>query len=273
MNDLTFHCKCRISTTKFDLKSVIIKLKVREADISRLPSELIMDIIIPSYAVCFDELHLPYSWTYESGMTKLSHDKFVIVFIDDILIYSKNKKEHKEHLKQTLELLKKEELYAKFFKCEFWILKSCWVLTEDSLKGFQKVAKHDQNFTRRRLSMEWANKPEHISLLKQKLCMCTILALPEEIKEFIAYCDARRREWALTCAVVVRSQDLEPIFIMELSVTLFTDITRVCNTVRSKRVEHRQRRWKDEEPPLRVRPLSMTISLDISLMTDPKCSD
>ncbi|GKC30686.1 putative reverse transcriptase domain-containing protein [Tanacetum coccineum] len=58
-----------------------------------------------------------------SSVCKPYLDKFVIVFIDDILIYSKSKQEHEEHLKLILKLLKKEKLYAKFSKCEFWILK------------------------------------------------------------------------------------------------------------------------------------------------------
>nr|GEU71960.1 hypothetical protein [Tanacetum cinerariifolium]GEV35954.1 hypothetical protein [Tanacetum cinerariifolium] len=48
-------------------------------------------------------------------------DKFVIIFIDDILVYSKSKDKHEVHLRLVLELLKKEELYAKFSKCEFWL--------------------------------------------------------------------------------------------------------------------------------------------------------
>ena len=48
-------------------------------------------------------------------------DRFVIVFIDDILVYSKNSKEHEEHLRVVLETLRQEKLYAKFKKCEFWI--------------------------------------------------------------------------------------------------------------------------------------------------------
>ncbi|GKD48921.1 putative reverse transcriptase domain-containing protein [Tanacetum coccineum] len=54
-------------------------------------------------------------------------DKFVIVFIDDILIYSKSNEEHEIHLRMVLELLKKEKLYAKFSKCEFWLQEVCFL--------------------------------------------------------------------------------------------------------------------------------------------------
>jgi hypothetical protein len=46
-------------------------------------------------------------------------DKFVVVFIDDILIYPKNEKEHEEHMRLVLQKLREHELYAKFSKCEF----------------------------------------------------------------------------------------------------------------------------------------------------------
>nr|GFC05212.1 hypothetical protein [Tanacetum cinerariifolium] len=91
-------------------------------------------------------------------------DKFVIVFIDDILIYSKNKKEHEEHLRTILKLLKKEELYAKLSKREFWI---------------PKIAKPMTKLTQKKIKFEWGDKQEAaFQLLKQKLCSVPILALP-----------------------------------------------------------------------------------------------
>jgi hypothetical protein len=48
-------------------------------------------------------------------------DKFVVVFIDDILIYSKTEEEHEEHLRLVLHKLREHQLYAKFSKCDFWL--------------------------------------------------------------------------------------------------------------------------------------------------------
>jgi hypothetical protein len=51
----------------------------------------------------------------------LELDKFVVVFIDDILVYSKSEEEHAEHLRVVLTCLRDHQLYAKFSKCEFWL--------------------------------------------------------------------------------------------------------------------------------------------------------
>ena len=50
-------------------------------------------------------------------------DKFILIFIDDVLIYSKNEKDHEEHQRIVLETLRIEHLYAKFSKCKFWLSK------------------------------------------------------------------------------------------------------------------------------------------------------
>ncbi|GJV45508.1 putative reverse transcriptase domain-containing protein, partial [Tanacetum coccineum] len=131
-------------------------------------------------------------------------DKFVIVFINDILIYSKNKKEHEEHLKAIMELLKKEELYAKFSKCEFWLPKaSPKTPTEIQqflglagyyrrfIERFSKIAKSMTKLTQKGVKFDWGDKQEAaFQLIKKKLCSAPILALPKGSKDFIVYCDA-----------------------------------------------------------------------------------
>ncbi|GJZ06087.1 putative reverse transcriptase domain-containing protein, partial [Tanacetum coccineum] len=81
----------------------------------------------------------------------------------------RSKEEHAEHLKLILELLKKEELYAKFSKCEFWLSKVLLAITDD------------------------LSKKLHFNLLKQRLCSAPILALPEGSENFVVYCDASRK--------------------------------------------------------------------------------
>ncbi|GKB01869.1 putative reverse transcriptase domain-containing protein [Tanacetum coccineum] len=160
-------------------------------------------------------------------------DKFVIVFIDDILIYSKNKEEHEEHLKLILELLKKEELYAKFSKCEFWIPKvqflghvidskgihvdpakiesiKDWASPKSAteirqflglagyyrrfIEGFSKIAKPMTKLTQKNVKFDWGEKEEAaFQLIKQKLCSAPILALPKGSENFIVYCDASHK--------------------------------------------------------------------------------
>ncbi|GJS10499.1 putative reverse transcriptase domain-containing protein [Tanacetum coccineum] len=85
----------------------------------------------------------------------------------------RSKQEHEKHLKMILELLKKEVLYAKFSKCEFWIPKCLAGYYRRFIEGFSKIAKP-------------------MTKLTQKKINAPILALPEEAKIFIAYCEASK---------------------------------------------------------------------------------
>nr|GEU77922.1 putative reverse transcriptase domain-containing protein [Tanacetum cinerariifolium] len=109
--------------SKIDLRSGYHQLRVREEDIPKTAFrtryryykfQVIPFGLTNAPAVFMDLMN---------RVCKPYLDKFKIVFINNILIYSKNKQEHEEHLKLILELLKREQLYAKFSKCEFWIPK------------------------------------------------------------------------------------------------------------------------------------------------------
>nr|GEV17722.1 hypothetical protein [Tanacetum cinerariifolium] len=126
-------------------------------------------------------------------------DRFVIVFIDDILIYSKSRKEHEGHLRLILKLLKEEELYFKFSKCEFWLLKVQFLrhaidredihidpAKTESIKDWAPMTK----LTQKSAKFDWGEKAEAaFQSLKQKLCSASILALPEGKENFMVYCD------------------------------------------------------------------------------------
>nr|GEW80495.1 hypothetical protein [Tanacetum cinerariifolium] len=139
--------------SNIDMRSSYHQLRVREEDIPKIAFKTryghyefqVMPFGLTNAPRVFMDLM--------NRVSKSYLDRFVIVFVDDILIYSKNRKEHEGHLKLILKLLKEEELYAKFSKCEFWLSK----------------------------------------LLKQKLCSASILALPEGRENFVVYCDASHK--------------------------------------------------------------------------------
>ncbi|GKD04616.1 putative reverse transcriptase domain-containing protein [Tanacetum coccineum] len=219
--------------SKIDLRSGYHQLRVREEDIPKTAFRTryghyefqVMPFGLTNAPAVFMDLM--------NRVCKPYLDKFVIVFIDDILIYSKNKEEHEEHLKLILELLKKEELYAKFSKCEFCIPKvqflghvidskgihvdpakiesiKDWASPKSPteirqflgltgyyrrfIKGSSKIAKSMTNLTQKNMKFDWGEKEEaSFQLIKQKLCSAPILALPKGSENFIVYYDASHK--------------------------------------------------------------------------------
>ncbi|KAD2805347.1 hypothetical protein E3N88_38724 [Mikania micrantha] len=171
-------------------------------------------------------------------------DKFVIVFIDDILIYSKNEKDHEEHLRKMLELLRSEKLYAKLSKCEFWmrevqflghIINGQGIQVDPSkieavkewdtprtpteirqflglagyyrrfIENFSKIALPLTTLTQKKVTFEWGEKQqEAFDILKQRLCSAPILSLPEGNEDFVVYCHASRM--GLGCVLMQRKK-------------------------------------------------------------------
>ncbi|GJT62424.1 putative reverse transcriptase domain-containing protein [Tanacetum coccineum] len=143
---------------------------------------------------------------------KLYLDKFVIVFIDDILVYSISKKEHEIHLKLVLELLKKESLFAKFSKCDFWLQEVHFLGHVANSNGIhvdpskiEAIVKPLTSLTQKNQKYEWGvEQEEAFHTLKDNLCNTPILSLHNGAEDFVVYCDASNQ--GLGCVLMQRGK-------------------------------------------------------------------
>ncbi|GJV24978.1 putative reverse transcriptase domain-containing protein [Tanacetum coccineum] len=276
--------------SKIDLRSGYHQLRVREEDIPKTAFRTryghyefqVMPFGLTNAPAVFMDLM--------NRVCKPYLDKFVIVFIDDILIYSKNKQEHEEHLKLILELLKKEELYAKFSKCEFWIPKvqflghvidsegihvdpakiesiKDWTSPKSPteirqflglagyyrrfIEGFSKIAKPMTKLTQKKVKFVWGDKQEAaFQLLKQKLCSAHF-----------------RSCWHIGIA---SKKGLGAVLMQREKV-----IAYALRQLKIHEKNYKLMIWnlekKERDQPLRVRALVMTIGLDLPKQI-PECS-
>ncbi|GJY89942.1 putative reverse transcriptase domain-containing protein [Tanacetum coccineum] len=138
--------------------------------------------------------------------TRYGHYEFQVIqfgLTNEPTIFMDLMNQHEEHLKSILELLKKEELYVKFSKCEFWIPKVQFLghvinslsgYDQRFIEGFSKIAKSMTKLTQKSVKFDWGDKEEEaFQLLKQKFCSAPILALPEGTEDFIVYWDASHK--------------------------------------------------------------------------------
>ncbi|GKA14451.1 reverse transcriptase domain-containing protein, partial [Tanacetum coccineum] len=216
--------------SKIDLRSGYHQLRVHKDDIPKtafrtrygLFEFTVMPFVLTSAPTIFMDLM--------NRVCRPYLDKFVIVFIEDILIYSKTQEEHVEHLRLVLELLKKEKLYAKFSKCEFWLREAQflghvingngihvdpskieavknWKTPRTPTKvrlflglagyyrrfieNFSKIAKSLTILTQKSKTFDWGEEQElAFQTLKDKLCNAPVLALPDGPEDFVVYYDA-----------------------------------------------------------------------------------
>nr|GEU85506.1 hypothetical protein [Tanacetum cinerariifolium] len=190
-------------------------------------------------------------------------DKLVIVFIDDILVYSNDEEKHGRHLKIILELLKNERLYAKFSKCDFWldsiqylghVIDRSGVHVDlakiESIKSFSLISKPLNKLSQKNKKYEWGKEEEEaFQTLKQKLCSAPILALPKGTKDFMVYCDASLKGYG---AVLMQREKV--IADYDCEIRYHTGKANVVADALSR---------KEMDKPLRVQALMMTVHNDL----------
>jgi len=226
--------------SKIDLRSGYHQIKIRAEDIPK--TAFSTRYVLYEYLVMSFELtNAPAHFMYLMNLVFMPElDKFVVVFIDDILIYSKNEEEHVEHLRIVLQRLREYKLYAKFSKCDFWLKEVQflghiifeagisvdpskiqdvlnWKTPESvseirsflGLAGyyrrfvpeFSKIARPMTELFKKGVKFVWDNKCEQVfQTLRKLLTSAPILTQPDITRPFDVYCDASRTSFA--CALI-----------------------------------------------------------------------
>ena len=216
--------------SKIDLRSGYHQLKVKEEDIPKTAFRtryghyefLVMSFGLTNAPAAFMDLM--------NRVCRPMLDRSVIVFIDDILIYSKNEGDHACHLREVLETLRKEKLYAKFSKCAFWLREVQFlghVVNEKGIQvdpakiqavarwgppktpteirsflglagyyrrfiqDFSKIASPLTKLTKKKMDFVWGKEQDGaFQELKTKLTQALVLTLPEGTEDLVVYSDA-----------------------------------------------------------------------------------
>ena len=227
--------------SKMDLRSGYHQLKVRREDVPKTAFRtryghyefLVMPFSLTNAPAAFMDL-----------MNRVFGPYLVIVFIDDILIYSSSKEEHTEHLRIVLQTLTEHHLYAKFIKCQFWLDRVTFLghvvstegISVDPQKieaivdwkpptnvtevrsflgltgyyrkfvdGFSKIATTLTKLTRKEEKFIWSEACQNsFDELKQRLTTAPVLTLPSGSEGFTVYCDASRQ--GLGCVLMQRDR-------------------------------------------------------------------
>jgi hypothetical protein len=218
--------------SKIDLRLGYHQIKIRQEDIPKTAFSTrygLYEFTVMSFGL----INAPAYFMYLMNSIFMEElDVFVVIFIDDILIYSKTRDDHAHHIHIVLQKLRKNRLYAKFSKCEFWLEKVSFlghILSKDGIavdpskvqdvlewkqpqnvtdiwtflglagyyhrfiENFSKIAKPMTELLKNRVKFEWSQSCEEaFQTLKDRLTTAPVLAQPNIHKDFDVYCDASR---------------------------------------------------------------------------------
>jgi hypothetical protein len=216
--------------SKIDLRSGYHQIKIRASDIPKTAFSTrygLYDYLVMSFGLT----NAPTYFMYLMNLVFMPElDKFVVVFIDDILVYSRNEREHTKHLHTLLQRLRDHQLYAKLSKCDFWLRENKflghtisqdgisvdpkkvqevmnwkppttvrWIRSFLGLAGyyrrfipdFSRIAKPMTELLKKGVKYEWSQKCEYaFHTLRQHLITALVLAQPDNTKSFDVYCNA-----------------------------------------------------------------------------------